>query len=449
VTATSEAPTPVTSPPQTSGATPPPQTAPSLRLTTRMKRLFARPTPIVKQAPFAVLFAIGLALTQWTDFAVQPKTLPLLISAVIIVAATAFSIVVTAVPRLLRLNTLVVFADFVAILALRHATGDAKSIFGILVVIPLLWMATNLGRRYIAYAAGGVVLVFFPPLLTPGAVAADPTSAFRVAFVVVTFTIAATVVNELALQASRRFNTSRAEGRAYAAEIEQGALVQQALLPKADPVAPGYEVAGACIPATLVGGDFYDWYETSDGLGFTLGDAMGKGVGAGIVAATARAVIRTAREFDDPAVALRLTDASLSDGPGDFGSFATIFHARLETATGRVRWADAGHGLTMHVRADGTWQRLATSGLPLGIGLDPGWVAEEITLATGDLLLSFSDGVLDFYDGSLSALEQLAPIAHQAPSAADLITTIKRLASSVDHDDDVTVLVVRRTAADD
>jgi sigma-B regulation protein RsbU (phosphoserine phosphatase) len=101
----------------------------------------------------------------------------------------------------------------------------------------------------------------------------------------------------------------------------------------------------------------------------------------------------------------------------------------------------------MHVRADGTWTRLPSSGLPLGLGLQPGWEAAEVTLAEGDLLVSFSDGVLDFYDGTLSALDHLAPLARDAASADDLVDAVRRLARSVDHDDDVTVLVVRRTGA--
>jgi sigma-B regulation protein RsbU (phosphoserine phosphatase) len=415
------------------------------RLPRTLRQLLEKPTPLLKQAPFTLLVTIGLALTQWTDFAVDPKGLPLLATAAIVAATTLVAALATLFPRLAPVITLVVLSDFVAILTLRHATGDAKSIFGILVVIPLLWMSSNLGRRYIAYASGGVVLVFVPPLLTPGAVAVDPTAAIRVAFVVVTFTIAAFVVNELALQASRRIDTSRAYSRVLAKEIEQGALVQQALLPKAGPVRQGYDVAGACIPATLVGGDFYDWYDTADGLGFTIGDVMGKGVGAGIIAATARAVIRSARGDGDPTVALRLADSSLSDELGDFGSFATIFHARLHPETGRVRYADAGHGLTIHVRADGAWTRLPSSGLPLGLGLQPGWDAAEVTLDEGDLLVSFSDGVLDFYDGSLTALDHLARLARDAASADDLVAAVRRLAHSVDHDDDVTVLVVRRT----
>ncbi len=74
------------------------------------------------------------------------------------------------------------------------------------------------------------------------------------------------------------------------------------------------------LPAKSVGGDFYDWYPTPEGFGFTLADAMGKGAGAGLIAATARAVIRSARNEDDPALALSRTDDCLSTELGDVTS---------------------------------------------------------------------------------------------------------------------------------
>ncbi|MFB2351640.1 PP2C family protein-serine/threonine phosphatase, partial [Priestia megaterium] len=77
---------------------------------------------------------------------------------------------------------------------------------------------------------------------------------------------------------------------ARSSEEERAATVQRALLPKRRPDLPGYSVAGACVPARDVGGDFFDWHATHDGLSITLADVMGKGVGAAIIAASVRAV---------------------------------------------------------------------------------------------------------------------------------------------------------------
>jgi serine phosphatase RsbU (regulator of sigma subunit) len=90
-----------------------------------------------------------------------------------------------------------------------------------------------------------------------------------------------------------------------------------------------------------VGGDFFDWYEIDGGLGFTLGDVMGKGAGAGMIAATTRAVIRSARNSEDPATALSLTADCLTTELSEAASFATLFHARLLAEDGRILFSDA------------------------------------------------------------------------------------------------------------
>ena len=87
---------------------------------------------------------------------------------------------------------------------------------------------------------------------------------------------------------------------------------------------------------------------------------MGKGAGAGMIAATTRAVIRSARNSDDPVQALMLTSDRLTTDLSPAGAFATLFHARLRAVDGRVLFSDAGHGLSLLIRASGTWERLTS-----------------------------------------------------------------------------------------
>ena len=65
-------------------------------------------------------------------------------------------------------------------------------------------------------------------------------------------------------------------------------------------------------------------------------------------------------------------------------TFTTLFHARIST-DGTFRWADAGHGLSLVLRSDGTVDRLRSSDLPLGMGLRDAWATTEGFLDTGDL----------------------------------------------------------------
>ena len=101
----------------------------------------------------------------------------------------------------------------------------------------------------------------------------------------------------------RDLNGVRAQ-KAAASDLSRAGEVQRALQPKDSEPAPGFEVAGACIPSSTVGGDFYDWYSIEGGLAFTLGGVMGKGVGAGMIAAAVRTSLRTDRDNPDSNVAV-------------------------------------------------------------------------------------------------------------------------------------------------
>ena len=163
-----------------------------------------------------------------------------------------------------------------------------------------------------------------------------------------------------------------------------------------------------------------------------------------MIAATTHALVRSARNDDDPVVALERADSSLASELGEMGSFVTMFHGRLEAETGRVRYCDAGHGLTLHVRADGSWDRLATYDLPLGLDVAADWSAHELLMEEGDTIISFSDGILDLYDGRLGATNNIAGFVTGAGTAAELVEVIAGFAQDSRNQDDITVLAIRR-----
>lgn len=229
------------------------------------------------------------------------------------------------------------------------------------------------------------------------------------------------------------------------AELDRAQQVQMGLLPRGTIEVPGYELAGACLPSRTVGGDFYDWYETDAGVVFTLADVMGKGPAAAILAAAVRAVLRGSAHGEDVDRAMLHAGAVLHADLSDSGLFATAFHARLDPATGRVTYADAGHGLTLVIRADGFWERLDALGLPLGVTDETTRELGETSLGPDDLLITFSDGVLDLFDGSLRCIPLLAGELLDCPSAEEAVQRILRLAAVADpRPDDITVVALRR-----
>jgi serine phosphatase RsbU (regulator of sigma subunit) len=170
---------------------------------------------------------------------------------------------------------------------------------------------------------------------------------------------------------------------------------------------------------------------------------MGKGVGAAIIAATVRAVLRAGAREPDMGIALGTAADVLAQDLDHAGSFVTLFHGRLVTATGEIRYADAGHGLSLVVRAAGDVKRLATTSFPLGTGMDDSWREHRVTLAPGDTLVSVSDGVLDLWDGSLVALDSVEEIVRASATAQDVVDKLIALAA-VGAPDDVTVVALRR-----
>ena len=227
------------------------------------------------------------------------------------------------------------------------------------------------------------------------------------------------------------------------AELGRAAEVQGGLLPKQRAVLRGYEVAGGCASARAVGGDFYDWYDVDEGEAFTLVDVMGKGMAAAIIAATVRAVLRAGSRNDDLVRAVEVAAIALDSDLNSVGSFATLFHARLNTTTGLVRYIDAGHGLSFVLGADGNATRLRSEYPPLGVGIETHWEEQSFTLEPGDTLVAISDGVLDLFGGTIDGLRAAENMVRKATSAQALVDELLNLAGT-DASDDVTILVVQR-----
>jgi hypothetical protein len=247
------------------------------------------------------------------------------------------------------------------------------------------------------------------------------------------------MLGELASWAQRELD--RAE------ELSRAAEMQRALLPHETPELDGYDIAGVCLPSGAVGGDFFDWHPSMDGeVVLTLGDVMGKGLQAAIMTATVRAVVRAASRRARPATAVAEAAEALHDDLWRTDTLVTLCHARLRPADGLVRFADAGHGLMLLVQADGSVHRPGRGGMPLGWPYDAEWSERSLRMAPGDVVVAFSDGVLDLYDGTLNALDEVAAAVRTLDSADEIVTHFAALARAMDVlPDDVTVVAIRRT----
>ncbi|WP_426997134.1 PP2C family protein-serine/threonine phosphatase [Pseudarthrobacter sp. N5] len=243
----------------------------------------------------------------------------------------------------------------------------------------------------------------------------------------------------------RRSRTAAADPGAKD-ELARAAEVQQSLLPTREALIDGYEVAGVFRPSRSVGGDFYDWHRTPDGLHLTFADAMGKGMGAALIAATVRAVMRSMAHNPDLGVAFETAGRTIAADLDLSGSFVTLFHARLDAISGKVSYVDAGHGLALHIQADGTANRLPSAGPPVGAWPDSHWQPADLELAPGDSLVVVSDGVLDAFGSVEEFTTGVRQAVHGEPNAQSACAALLRLAPEDTAEDDVTAVVVHRKA---
>lgn len=231
------------------------------------------------------------------------------------------------------------------------------------------------------------------------------------------------------------------------AELDHAAVIQSALRPHRHPTVPGYTIAGGVASRGRLAGDFYDLGLHDGALRITLADAMGKGTGPALVAASVRASLRTAPERT-LAEAIAEADRLLEEDLADTSMFVTAVHAELQPESGELQIIDAGHSLAFIVRADGSWDHLRSTSLPLGMGmgLEPPEVREPrlTRLDPGDAFVCCSDGLLDVLDPDDPYAHVYRVLTTLGPDGA--IREALRLADGDTATDDITVVVVKRDA---
>ena len=148
----------------------------------------------------------------------------------------------------------------------------------------------------------------------------------------------------VAVRNASLFQRERREKEQMSQEAQEARSIQQALFPKASPLAPGFAVTGHCAPARAIGGDWYDYIPLADGRwGLVLADVSGKGMAAALLMSATRGILRSlvAAEERPEAVLTRLNHVLVEDFP--CGRFVTAIYAVLDPAARTVTFANAGH----------------------------------------------------------------------------------------------------------
>ncbi len=252
----------------------------------------------------------------------------------------------------------------------------------------------------------------------------------------ITFQQAADVLFMLAVLAILifRFTRTRSEEERYAGEFEAARSVQSLLVPAAEQNTPGFAVESVYLPASEVGGDFFQVLPGADGsLLIVVGDVSGKGLKA---AMTVSAIVGALRGcmLRAPVEVLAYLDRVLL---GQTGGFVTCC-ATLIAADGTITVANAGH-LAPYLNGE---ELCVPSGLPLGITAGATYEGTSCQLDPGDRLTYVSDGVVEARNasGELYGFERTRTICVESAQA------IAETAREFGQEDDITVLSVTRTA---
>jgi serine phosphatase RsbU (regulator of sigma subunit)/anti-sigma regulatory factor (Ser/Thr protein kinase) len=237
-------------------------------------------------------------------------------------------------------------------------------------------------------------------------------------------------------------------------ELQVAALIQQTLLPKELPAISGWHVDAFYRPARAVGGDFYDFIALEDGrLGVVIGDVTDKGVPAALVMATCRSMLRSAAQrHDSPSAVLAdVNDALVPEIPP--AMFVTCLYAIIDTDSGEVVFANAGHNLPYVRGADGVIELRAT-GMPLGLMPTMNYDEKRYQMASGEVMVLTSDGITEAHnpDGEMYGFSRLMGRVARKPSDGDLVAAIVAELETFtgvtsEQEDDITLVVVRRVTS--
>jgi sigma-B regulation protein RsbU (phosphoserine phosphatase) len=236
-------------------------------------------------------------------------------------------------------------------------------------------------------------------------------------------------------------------------DVGLAAQVQRMFLPRHRPSIAGLEIAGMMQPARGVSGDYYDYIPIDEHtIQLVVADVSGKGVPAALLmSATAAAVQLEAREKRDMLeVVERLNNGihSVSDG----SHYVTLLLAEIDASSRSLRYVNCGHNPALLFRATTCdFVSMGSSCSPVGMFESVTCVVKQVSLAAGDILALYTDGVTEaenpleeeFGMDRLSDLIQRGSMLSADALMNDILENVTAFCQGVGFNDDVTILVVK------
>lgn len=310
------------------------------------------------------------------------------------------------------------------VIALALITPTISDALVLAMVVPVLLSTIVLPAR-------GTVVVFLATigLAVPWLVARADTVAKAsydgaMVGVVSGLTMLVSLMREQDLHSVRKLREmERADDERLRADLDLARRVQLAMQPDQLPQVFGLDTAAYSEPAYEASGDFYDMFQLDRGgsghgrIGVVVCDVAGKGIASALVMSAARAALRaeSVRHASPGAVLARVNQMLANSVPP--GLFVTAFYGIFDPATARLRYASGGHPHPIrHSRRDLVTTELRSDGLPLGLVADAEYEDQTVVLDPGDLVVVYSDGLVEALDAERRMYGFDA--AHQAIAAS-------------------------------
>jgi serine phosphatase RsbU (regulator of sigma subunit) len=256
---------------------------------------------------------------------------------------------------------------------------------------------------------------------------------------------------EMTLRGARQ-HASRARA---AQELAIGRDIQRSLLPHHFPKVEGWRFAADYEPAREVGGDLYDVFRVRGSgreLALLIADVTGKGVPAALLMADTKALLHAAADnADDPADALARVNRILTVERRS-SLFVTAALAEVDTGSGSLRLASAGHEPPVLVGEGGRVEQVQAGGPILGAFAGAAYQLQTCDVAPGESVVLYTDGITDTRDesgafyGERRLLALLADLGGLEPDEllAAVLDDVRSFRGEAEVFDDLTILVARR-----
>ena len=238
-------------------------------------------------------------------------------------------------------------------------------------------------------------------------------------------------------------------------ELAIASEVQKQLFPRSAPTLSTIELIGACEPARSASGDYYDYLLLPSGhLAIAIGDVAGKGISAALLMASIQSIMRTqllagqAGAFSTAGIVAQLNRQLYANTAPE--KYATFFFGIYDEASRELIYTNAGHLAPLILR-DGKVTELEVTGTVVGLFPASKYEEQRVTLAAGDLLVAFTDGITEPENayGEEFGAERLAEtvLRNQLNSTPEIVAkvmeAVKQWSNAPELPDDMTVLIAR------